>query len=75
MVSMAGVEIPFTYVNNQGQPESLFVTPCSRPMNREKTSFISMKAMVFMNRWGFALSADDHGNMSHYNRNRQRDGW
>jgi hypothetical protein len=75
MVSMAGVEIPFTYVNSQNQPESLFVTPCSRPFNYEKTTFISMKAMVFVNRWGFALSADDNGNLSHHNRYRQRDGW
>lgn len=75
MVSMAGVEIPFTYVNNQNQPESLFVIPCSRPINYERTTFISLKAMVFVNRWGFSLSADDDGNISNRNRYRQRDGW
>jgi len=34
-----------------------------------------MKAMIFMNRWEFALTSDDNVNLLHKNRYRYRDGW
>jgi len=75
VIGAALVSIPFTYINPQGNQNTLSVTKCSRPYNKSVTAFISLKAIVFVNRWGFALSVQDDGKISHRNRNRQKDGW
>jgi hypothetical protein len=63
MVTGMTVDIPFT------SSLALF----NRPSHA--VHFMTIRALAFINHWGFALSANGDGQISHCNRHRDKNGW
>jgi hypothetical protein len=71
-LTVVGTEVPFACVSAEGENGAAV---CTRIYNKQLTNYISVKPHVFTNKWGFALSVDEEGNLSHRNKNKCLDGW
>lgn len=68
------VDVPFTYVRSSRRRRSTSSANIGRNLG-DDVQYMALKSLVLVNRWGFSLSADPHGNIISRNRNRDRNGW
>ena len=62
------INIPFIIVSGK------YKNSISRYLS-DHVGFITIRSIVFMNRWGYALSARDDGSISHSNKHKQYNEW